>query len=501
MRRQKTADSVSVVVDDLVEAPEKGTAARRVARNTLLRGIGEAVGKLATFVLFVVVARQLGPQSLGDITFAVALTGNLLIMSGFGIDTVVTREGIRRPSDLGSLMGNALVIKLVMSVPALLVAALVIGLGNYSHEARVATVMIGLSTLVDTLENTWNAAFQAHERFEFVSAVIMFQRIMTAALTVAVVLAGGGVISVSGTFLVVSVATVLLAMWLLRFVVSPRWSVQRSRLLPLLKTGFPIGISILLLTILLRVDTIILSLIAGNEEVGIYGAAFRIFESTMFLSWAFQSAIFPWFSRSHQESREKVARGYEVGLSVILSLLTPIGVACVLLAGPIVHVLYGPEFDASITPLRLMGTVVIAYGINTLTGSILAANDRPRLMHGILLVTVVQNIVMNVVLIPPYGATGAALTAAVSGLLLGGLSIRQAAKAFGRIRLTRILLGPLAGAAAMSLAVVVVWGSLLGGILLGGAAYFLVFLVVERTFFPEDLSLLLASIRLRARSA
>jgi O-antigen/teichoic acid export membrane protein len=398
-------------------------------------------------------------------------------------------------------MGNALVIKLIMCVPAFLVAAIVIGLGNYSHEARIATVLIGISTLVDTLENTWNSAFQAHERLEFVSAVVMFQRIMTAALTVGVVLAGGGVISVSGAFLVVSVATILLAMWLLRFVTSPRWSVQRSRLLPLLRTSFPIGVAALLLTVMLRVDTILLSLIAGNHDVGIYGAAFRIFESTMFLSWAFQSAMFPWFSRTHQESREKVSRGYEVGLSVIFALLTPLGVACVLMAEPIVHVLYGTQYDASITPLRLMGVVVIAYGVNTLTSTTLAANDRPRLMHSILLVTVVQNIVMNVVLIPPYGATGAALTAAVSGLLLGGLSIRQAMKAFGRIRLTRILLAPLVGAATMSVAIALVWGSLIGGVLLGGAAYFLAFLLVERTFFPEDLSMLLASVRLRARNA
>jgi O-antigen/teichoic acid export membrane protein len=221
----------------------------------------------------------------------------------------------------------------------------------------------------------------------------------------------------------------------------------------------------------------------------------------MFLSWAFQSAIFPWFSRKHLESRAQVARGYEVGLVVMVSLLTPIGVACVLMAEPIIHLLYGARYDASITPLRLLGAVVIAFGVNTLTSSTLAANDRPRLMHSILGVTVVQNLVMNLLLIPPYGATGAALTAAVSGLLLGVLSIRQATKALGRIRLTRVFLGPVLGAAAMSLAIVLVWGSLLGGILLGGAAYFTTLLLIERRFYPDDFSRLLASVRLRTKSA
>jgi O-antigen/teichoic acid export membrane protein len=459
------------------------------------------VGKLATFAMFVAIARQLGPTGLGDITFAIALTGQLLVISGFGMDTVVARESIRRPPLLGSLMASSLVIKLILSGPALLVALVIVFVGDYSAEARLAVLLIGLSTLIDVLENTWNSAFQAYERLELVAGLIAFQRLLTGGLAIAVVAAGGGVVPVSGTFLVVSVATILLAMWLLRFVARPTWSVRRSRLLPLFRTGFPIGVAILLFTVLLRIDMVILSLIAGNHEVGIYGAAFRVFESTMFLTWAFTAATFPWFSRKHAENDARVSRGYEMGLVVVLAVLTPIGLACILLATPIIHVLFGEQFDASITPLRLLGTVVIAYGINVLTTTILAANDKPRLMHRVLLLTVFQNIGMNLLLIPPYGATGAAISAAVSGLLLAVLSIRQATKALGRIRLTRVLLGPAVGAAAMTVAIVAVWNSLLGGILLGGAAYVAALLIVEKVFFPEDLRRIVSVARFRAKSA
>ena len=491
-------DSVSEVTE-LVDQPAIGSSARRVARNALLRSAAEIVGKVATFAMFVAIARELGPGGLGDITFAIALTGNLLFISGFGIDMIVTREAIRRPPLLGSLMGDGLVIKLIGSAPALLIAAVVVEFGSYSSDARIAVYLIGLSTLIDVIENSWNAAFQAHERFDLISAVIVFQRLVNGGLVVAVVAVGGGVIPVSGTFLVVSVATILLAMWLLRFVASPKWSVQRSRLLPLLRAGFPVGVAVMLLTVLLRIDMVILSLIAGNKEVGIYGAAFRIVESTMFLSWSFSGAIFPWFSRMRVENRSQIARGYELGLVVLLSLLTPLGVGCALLAAPIVHLIYGGRYDGSITPLRLLGAVVIAYGVNTLTNSTLAANDRPRLMHRILLVTLVQNIVMNLLLIPPYGATGAALTAAVSALLLSMLSIRQAIKALGRLRLLRVLLAPAVGGAAMSAAVALVWGSLIEGVLLGGAAYLAAMLLIERVFFPADFARILGAIRLQPK--
>ena len=217
----------------------------------------------------------------------------------------------------------------------------------------------------------------------------------------------------------------------------------------------------------------------------------------MFLTFAFTSAIFPWFSRKRVEDSSVISRGYEIGLLVMLSILTPIGVACTVLAAPIVHTLYGTRYDESITPLRLLGAVVIAFGINTFTSSTLAANDRPRLMHSILLITVFQNIVMNALLIPPYGATGAALTAAVSGLLLGALSIRQGTRTLGHVRLIRVFLAPAVAAAAMAVAVIPVRDSLVASLLLGSSAYVIALLIVQRVFFPDDFARLLDSVRPR----
>ena len=488
-------------MNEFVETPETSGSARRVARNAVVRSAGDIVGKLATFAMFVAIARKLGPTGFGDITFAIALTGQLLLVSGFGMDTLLAREVVRKPSLLGSFMGNTVVVKVFATVPALLIVVAIVELGGYSNDARIATYLIGLSTAIDVLENTWNAAFQAHERLEFVSAVVVFQRVVTGGLVVAVLAAGEGVIAVSGTFLVVSVATILLAMWLLRFVASPAWSVERSRLIPLLRAGFPIGLSLLLLTVLLRVDIVLLSLLSGNQEVGIYGAAFRLFEASMFLSWSLSSAMLPWFSRKHLESRARFVRGYEVGLIVLLSLLTPLGVICIFLATPIIHLLYGASFDASITPLRLLGVVLITYGVNTLTATALAAVDRPSVMHRILSLTVLQNIAMNLVLIPPYGANGAALTAAVSGLLLGTLSMWQATRTLGHVRLRRIFIGPAVGAGAMGLAVVAVDFRLIPGLLLGGVAYLAALLIVERVFFPDDFSRLVGFVRFRPKNA
>ena len=495
------ADTFGVNVNRVTEGRRSSTSVRRVARNSVVRAVAEIIGKVATFAMFVAIARKLGPRGFGDITFALALTGQLLLLFGFGVDTVLAREASRRPSLLGGLMGNALTLKAIALLPALLITAAVLQLGSYSSEVQIATSLIFLSTAVDVLENAWNAAFQAHERLEFVSALVVFQRLVTGGLVVAVLSAGAGIVAISGVYFVVSVATILLAMWLLRFVASPRWTFDRRKLLPLFRSGFPVGVVILLFTLLLRIDTVLLSLLTNNKEVGIYAAAFRLFEATMFVSWAFSGSLFPWMARKHVESHAQLARGYEAGLVVMLSLLTPIGVAYACLAQPIIHLVYGTNFDAAILPLRLMGLVVVAFGVNSFTSTTLAAHDRPSLMHKALAVVAIQNIAMNVVLIPPYGATGAAISAAVSGLLLGTLSIRQATVALSHVRLLRAAAGPAAGAVAMACAILAFDGPLFVEFAVGGVTYAVVGLIVERAVFPDELSAVFASLRIRTKNA
>jgi peptidoglycan biosynthesis protein MviN/MurJ (putative lipid II flippase) len=122
-------------------------------------------------------------------------------------------------------------------------------------------------------------------------------------------------------------------------------------------------------------------------------------------------------------------------------------------------------------------------------------------MHRVLLITLVQNIVMNLVLIPLYGPTGAALSAAVSGILLGALTLRQAATALGSIDLTRIFLGPVLAGTAMALVVLLLGADLLTGLLFGIPTYVLAFLLAERTLFPDDFVRLRSLVRLRKAEA
>ena len=69
---------------------------------------------------------------------------------------------------------------------------------------------------------------------------------------------------------------------------------SRSGAWTLLRSGIPIGAAATLWVVLLKVDVLMLAFLTNNQEVGLYAAASRLVEGTMFVAWAFNAAMLPW---------------------------------------------------------------------------------------------------------------------------------------------------------------------------------------------------------------
>ncbi|MHB1712638.1 MAG: hypothetical protein ACYCV7_14780, partial [Acidimicrobiales bacterium] len=97
-------------------------------------------------------------------------------------------------------------------------------------------------------------------------------------------------------------------------------------------------------------------------------------------------------------------------------------VALVVVAGPLVRILFGPQFGASAPVLEVLALVVPLRLVNSLLGTALTATDRQALRTRAVCAGAVLNLVANLALIPIFGywgAVGSTLgTEAALGLLL-----------------------------------------------------------------------------------
>jgi O-antigen/teichoic acid export membrane protein len=481
---------------------QQGAAARRVARNAAIRAVGEVIAKVGSLAFYIACARELGESGFGDFSFAVSFTTVLFLAAGFGTEELVAREVARDRDRVHNYLTNVVALKALLSIAMALVAVAVMTIADYPDHVRYAVYIVGFGVCVESFGRTWGSVFQAYERMEFISLTLILQRILTAIAGLIVLSAGGGLIGVSVVFAVTAVIAFAVGTWTLRrYVVAPRWVVDRSRWWPLVKAGLPIGIVSLLSVTLLKLDQVLLSFMSGgdNREVGLYGAAFRLIEATLFISWSFSAAMLPWLSRQAHGQPARLLGGFELGEKALVAVLLPIAIVFVLLAHPLIELVYGSQYEDSIASLQLLGAVTVFVGINEFAAMVLIARDKPGTSTRLLAVATLVNLITNLILIPPLGATGAALAALSSGVLLAVMGIVILRVELGPIRLLRPYAGPAVAGAAMAIVIVATGQSLVVGALAGGAAYALTLILFERVVFPDDFDVFAGLVRRRGR--
>lgn len=473
------------------------TGLGRVARNTAFSAAGDLVTKLASLAFFVVLARELGSDAFGHYTFALSITVLLTSLAGFGTDSLLTREVARKPEAIHDLYWTSIVLKVVLGAGLTAIGVGVSVINGYHTDVHVTVALLGAGCILEGLSKTVAATFLAHDDTRPSAAGLIVQRFFTAFAGIAAVVAGAGLVPVATIYVVgalLGYAYVRRA--LARRGIAPRRQVSLRHARSVTREAAPFGFKLVFSTAIFRIDATLLALMKESQIVGYYGAAYRVLESTLFVPYAFEAAIYPTMSRLSRDSTPSIGSVFATGLKAMLVLMMPVGLVFLLYGGEFLELLYGSEYAAAEHAMMWLGGAAALYGVSFIAGSLISAQGRIRTLAWATFWILLLNIGLNLVVIPRWSLTGAAavttITEAVQmvALLVIGLRIT------GRIDARRVLAGPLAGAAALVAVALLLPGGLIWAIP-AGAAYVVAVVAVERALFPDDLGGFVAAARRR----
>ena len=117
-----------------------------------------------------------------------------------------------------------------------------------------------------------------------------------------------------------------------------------------------------------------------KDVVGDYGAAYRLLEATLFVAWSVGAAVYPVFSRLTTTSDPPVGLVFERSLKLSIALTLPLAAGALVLAGPLIELLYGSSYESAETALRLLTPAIALYPVCYLTGYLLVSQDRQRVL-------------------------------------------------------------------------------------------------------------------------
>jgi O-antigen/teichoic acid export membrane protein len=456
-----------------------------ILANTAWRALADVGSKLASIALYVVMARELGDAGFGVFTFAAGYVALFTALARFGQDAVLVRDVARDRSRLRDYFGDTLALKLALAVPAGLLGVGALAASGSSSTTVALAALLMPAALAEALTATPLAVYQAHERLKLIPVVLITQRFATAAVGIAILLAGASVVAVGAVYLGGALLGLALALRLqLTRVAAPGLVVRPSRWPALLRAAAPLGVAGVLGTVLFRVDAVILAGFEPSAVVGDYGAAYRLFEATLFLGWAVGAAVYPVFSRLDEPAALRSA--LERGLTLCLTASLPFAVGAAVASEAAMETVYGPDFLGGADALRLLAPGIALFPVAYVCGLLLVARRRQAVVTVLYGAVAAANIGLNFALIPRLSLDGAALVTSLSELALAAVLLVYCARLTRGLSWARVAGPPLVAAAAAAAAMLPLRDDFWIATAAGGLVYVAALVVVERIAVPEE---------------
>lgn len=405
------------------------SAKETVARNASVLLISQVITWLLTLLLTIFLPRYLGAEAVGQIHIAESLWGILAVVATFGMDFVVTKQIAREPQTAPRFLSNSLVLRLLLFLVVTALLAVMLRFANYPPTTVDVIIIIGFSQFLWQIIGAFWAALRGVERMEYISLGNVAGKVLYTTAGIALLLLGYGVLFIAAASVAAALVTLLVQGFFLRRFVPLRPALDRETAAWMLRAAVPYFLQAIFLVVYMQLDVVIISLLVNETVVGWYSAADRLFGTLLFLPTVFTTAVFPALARIYDSDRERMPQLVERSFLLLLLISLPLGLGIVVVAHPIVLLLFGAQFEPSGIVLAIMGIVLIFTYQNMLLGHFFISMDRQRTWTKIMAAATVATLPIDLVLIPWFqnnmgnGAIGGAIAFVITeaGILVAAL--------------------------------------------------------------------------------
>jgi O-antigen/teichoic acid export membrane protein len=385
---------------------EKGLAAS-LLRNLSVQSGTMAVGIVLGFATTWALARALSVEAFGAFGFLFAFIYFFLALNDLGINTIMIREIAQHPERTETIVQNMLGFKLLVSFISLGIAWTAAGFVEsnpyYRQSLRVYALMLPVQAMTLPM-----VVLQARMQIARGSACELIKSGTGFALMMTAVWMGSGLLGVAAALVGGEVAGLAATLAMTWSTVKPWPRVNTREWRRVLGLSLPLSGSSMLVVLLNKADIFMVKKFAGFEPLGYYNAAYKIpnlFERVPQMAMA---TIFPVMSRLASTDLPALARVYRRTLRNGVLLAVPMLIGVTVLAPFIIERWMTAAYLPAVPLLRILiwATAFLFVGITA--GSLLIVLNRTRANFYAMSAATGVNLILNVLWIPGYGATGAA---------------------------------------------------------------------------------------------
>ena len=367
------------------------------------------------------VARYLGPEQFGLFSYAQSFVGLFTALATLGLDGIVVRELVKDETRRDELIGTAFWLKLMGAFGVLFILAFAVNFTSNDSYTNTLVFIIASATIFQSF-NVVDMYFQSKVMGKYIVYANVISLLLSSIVKVILILNHASLIAFAWTIVF---DNVILALGFIYYYIKISYNEEKQHFLrnltfskvtarKLLKDSWPLILSGMVIAIYMRIDQVMIKEMMNSEAVGQYAAAVRISELWYFIPMVIASSLFPAIINAKKVSEELYYARLQKLYDLMVWMAIAIALPMTFLSDWVVNLLYGAQYNqaGSVLMIHIWAGVFVFLGVafsGYLTAENLTKKSFYRTFFGAVL-----NIGLNIILIPKYGISGAAIATLIS---------------------------------------------------------------------------------------
>lgn len=391
-----------------------------VAQNTSFLTAASVLQKVISFFYFIFVARIIQVENTGVYFFAISFTTIFTVVADFGLGSVLTREAARYPDRSASYFNTVFWTKIMFGLMAYSLIVLFANILKYPETTKLLIYVSGITMFFDTLATSFNSIFRARKNLIYESLGIIGSQSITLLIGTFALLNHWPLVWLILAYTIPSFLNIIYISGFLKKVygigVRFVWNAEVFKIFII--TALPFALAGIIGRLYSYSDSLLMSKLLSAKELGWWSVPYKITFAFQFIPLALSASVYPVFSGLFLSNKGGIGPLFEKSWRYLFAVVFPVALGLIAVADPVVKMVFGPQYAPSVAPLRILLISLIFGFLSFITGALLNATNKQKTQTGLMALVLVVNIILNLILIPRLGITGAALAAMASNIVL-----------------------------------------------------------------------------------
>jgi len=384
---------------------------RKTTGNALSILTSDVMSRMTSFVLYALVARHLGAQEFGQLSLAFTLFYMFQVFAVGGLKTLIVRQVAKDRAKTQLYFVNGCMIVAFTSLASIVALWSFIHLMHYPPATTRIILLLSFGLLPYSVSAVSEGIFQAWERMRYIACVNVPVNIAKVAGAFLLLTTNRGLYPVVLILLSSFAVIAAVEVWILlrKFSSKPASIDFHFSLATMRSAATFLGIDGTL-AVMSSLNILLLSKLATETEVGLYGAATQLMVPLLLVYQSMAQSIFPLMCRKMEPGFQNLKRIAEQAMELLLVLALPAAAGLFFIGDRALSLLYkNPAFSQAFPALRIVTWVLILQVFTSVLGQVLVASHREKITLRIVLVDTVVNLLVGWPLIAMFGLRGAAV--------------------------------------------------------------------------------------------